>query len=71
MVLIILLIAFETFGISNARLYFVGQNLLTFTKYLGVDPEVSSNGENPIRSGADYGGLGQAKTYYFGIKFGV
>jgi TonB-dependent starch-binding outer membrane protein SusC len=62
---------FEKFGISDARIYFVGQNLWTLTKYLGMDPEVSSNGENPLRAGEDYGGLGQAKTYYFGIRLGV
>ena len=29
--------------ISNARVYFIGQNLLTFTKYTGFDPEDSNN----------------------------
>lgn len=29
---------------NTARLYVSGQNLLTFTKYTGFDPEVSSNG---------------------------
>ena len=30
--------------ISSARLYFTAQNLLTFTKYKGFDPEVGTNG---------------------------
>lgn len=57
-------------GLNNARVYFQGQNLFTFTDYLGVDPEVSSNGEAVLFPGEDYGGLGQAKTYVFGVKLG-
>jgi TonB-linked SusC/RagA family outer membrane protein len=30
--------------LSSARLYVTGQNLFTFTKYTGFDPEVGSNG---------------------------
>jgi len=30
--------------LSNARLYVTGQNLFTFTKYTGFDPEVGANG---------------------------
>ena len=55
-------------GLSNTTIYFRGQNLFTFTDYLGVDPEVSSNGEDVLFPGEDYGGLGQAKTYVFGAK---
>ena len=48
--------------ISNARVYFNGSNLLTFSKYKNADPEVnqySTRGwETPI-----------AKTYTFGIDF--
>jgi hypothetical protein len=35
---------------SGARIFMTGRNLLTFTKYLGPDPEVDSNitlGANP------------------------
>lgn len=48
---------------SNARLYFNGSNLLTFSKYKTADPEVgvySTRGwETPI-----------GKTYTFGIELG-
>ena len=30
-------------GIGGARLYVQGQNLLTFTKFSGIDPESTSN----------------------------
>ncbi|MEM6318692.1 MAG: TonB-dependent receptor [Bacteroidota bacterium] len=60
----------QNVGLNNATLYFRGQNLATITNYLGVDPEVSSNGESVLQPGEDYGGLGQAKTYVFGVKLG-
>jgi hypothetical protein len=31
-------------GFTSARLYVTGQNLFTFSKYTGFDPEVGSNG---------------------------
>lgn len=46
--------------ISNARLTFTGRNLLTFTKYTGVDPEVGSN--------LSYGRPGNTKQYLFGLE---
>ena len=58
-------------GLSSSKIYFRGQNLWTSTKYLGVDPEVSSNGESVTRPGEDYGGLGQPRTLIFGIKIGI
>lgn len=61
----------ERLGLSSLRLYLLGQNLWTKTGYLGVDPEVSSNGENITRIGEDYGGLGQPRTIYFGINVGI
>ncbi len=61
----------EQYGLSSLRIYILGQNLWTKTAYLGVDPEVSSNGENITRIGEDYGGLGQPKTVYFGINVGI
>ncbi len=56
-------------GLQNLRLYFRGQNLLTFTNYLGVDPEVGL-GESILSPAQDFGGLGQAKAYIFGLKVG-
>jgi len=50
-------------GASNARIYFNGSNLLTFSKYKEADPEVgnySTRGwETPF-----------GKTYTFGLEFG-
>ncbi len=57
-------------GLQSLRLYFRGQNLFTVTDYLGVDPEVGSNGSDVRFQGEDYGGLGQARSYIFGLKAG-
>ena len=57
-------------GLNTVRVYFRGQNLATWTDYLGVDPEVGSNGDSVLQPGDDFGGLGQAKTYIFGVNVG-
>lgn len=63
---------FQNIPLRNTTVFFRGQNLLTATKYLGVDPEVNSRGGNSVLTpGEDFGGLGQAKTYTFGIKVGL
>jgi iron complex outermembrane receptor protein len=38
-------------GINNLRLYVTGNNILTITKYSGIDPEVNQGGVSP---GIDY-----------------
>ena len=55
--------------ISSLRLYVSAENLLTFTKYHGYDPEISSGGTS---LGIDYGIYPQARTFMAGlnIKFG-
>lgn len=56
---------------SNIKLYVTGQNLLTFTKYSGQDPEVSTNKSiNGIPSfGIDYTAYPRAKTWTIGANF--
>lgn len=45
----------ENFKIQGAKVYLTGENLLTFTKYSGYDPEVNAfGGSNTVR-GIDYG----------------
>lgn len=53
-------------GISRFRLYMSGQNLLTFTKYTGFDPEFGIG--NAIRSGVDNGSYPQSKIYTMGLQ---
>ncbi len=51
-------------GISNVRVYLAGENLLTFTKYDGFDPEMASGGYTTI--GVDRGIYPQARTITVG-----
>ncbi len=53
--------------IDNAKFYVTGENLFTFTKYTGFDPEVSRFGFDNTRMGYDYGGYPSAKTYIIGV----
>ncbi|MDR0891918.1 MAG: SusC/RagA family TonB-linked outer membrane protein [Mediterranea sp.] len=39
------------YKIQNLRLSFTGENLLTFTGYSGVDPEIPTSGDNRLVSG--------------------
>jgi TonB-dependent starch-binding outer membrane protein SusC len=57
--------------ISNMKLYITGQNLVTFTKYRGYDPEVSYRGATNLELGEDYGGYPQAKTILLGVRFDI
>ena len=51
--------------ISTLRLFASAENLLTFTKYHGFDPEIASGGTS---LGIDYGVYPQARTFSFGIN---
>lgn len=48
--------------LTKARIYVTSQNLLTFTKYSGYDPE--------INNGVDTGVYPQARTMTVGVNFG-
>lgn len=55
--------------ISNVRLYVTGQNLLTFTKYSGWDPEVNADDVvSNIALGYDFYTTPQAKTIMGGLN---
>ncbi len=58
-------------GLKSFKLYATGQNLITWTKYSGFDPEVSANGGNTgTAQGVDYGTYPQVRTFIFGLKAG-
>jgi len=54
---------------KTANIYVTAQNLLTFTKYTGFDPEVSSS-LDPLNLGTDYNAYPNYKTFLIGVKFG-
>ncbi|HCC51960.1 MAG TPA: SusC/RagA family protein [Porphyromonadaceae bacterium] len=54
-------------GLTNLRLYATGSNLLTWTKYTGFDPEVSTMG-NGLTPGVDFGAYPRSRSFVFGIN---
>lgn len=54
--------------ISSIRLNATGNNLLTFTKYKGYDPEVNSFGSTPSLRGIDSGAYPQQRSFTFGLN---
>ncbi len=60
-------------SLSTVRLYATGQNLLTFTRYTGFDPEIgtfSQPGSANLNLGVDYGNYPQARTVLLGVQVG-
>lgn len=63
-------------GIPQLRIYIASQNLLTFTKYSGLDPEIGSTGNgsgapiigDPKLQGIDQGVYPQPRTFMVGIN---
>ena len=60
--------AFSRLPMSSLRLYFSGQNLFTFTKYDGMDPEVGYGGGVNWTSGIDIGYYPSPKVFIFGVN---
>ncbi|GAB3925055.1 SusC/RagA family TonB-linked outer membrane protein [Larkinella terrae] len=61
--------------LTKARLYVSSTNLLTFTKYTGLDPEIGINGtagDNTklLTNGIDYGQYPQPRTLLIGLNIG-
>ncbi|GAA4320492.1 TonB-dependent receptor [Compostibacter hankyongensis] len=53
-------------GIPELRIYLAAQNLLTFTRYSGLDPEIGST--DPKLNGIDQGYYPQPRTFMIGIN---
>ena len=55
-------------AIKALSVYVTCENLLTFTKYTGFDPEVNAFGSSAAELGIDYGTYPQSKTYIIGLN---
>lgn len=55
---------------QSLTIFATGENLITFTNYMGLDPEFSS-GNSPLYRGMDIGMTPQAKAVYAGIRIGL
>jgi hypothetical protein len=60
--------------LSSVQVYIQGQNLFTFTKYKGLDPDInlrtSGNDNQDIHMGIDEGAFPVAKSYNIGLRVG-
>lgn len=54
-------------GISRARFYITGQNLLTFTNYGGLDPEVTATATTQLTRGIEFYTMPQARSIIGGF----
>jgi TonB-linked SusC/RagA family outer membrane protein len=55
-------------GIEKIKLFASGQNLLTFTKYSGYDPEANTYEQNSLYQGVDFGVYPSSKGWIAGIE---
>jgi len=55
---------------KQVRIYALATNLITFTKYSGIDPEVSAFGSSATSSGYDNLTMPQTRAFQFGVKLG-
>lgn len=62
----------ERLHVTSLRIYFSGTNLLTFTKYTGMDPEMTTSdnarSEGDRAAGMDWGTYPSAKSYNLGVN---
>ncbi len=54
--------------LSRLRIYGTVNNLATFTKYTGYDPEVNTRRSDPLTQGVDFAGYPRAKTWVIGLN---
>lgn len=58
-------------GVKNLRVYVSADNLLTFTKYTGFDPEIGDYYYNPLYYGIDVGNYPVARTIMGGLNINL
>ena len=56
--------------IQGFQFWIQGNNLLTFTKYLGSDPEMAMT-SSVIGQGIDLGRIGQSRSIVAGVKINL
>ena len=57
-------------GVQDVRLSLTGRNLLTFTPYKGLDPEVSNFGNQAIARNIDVAPFPPSRSFFFSIDLG-
>ena len=54
-------------GVRGLRVYVRGTNLITFTDYIGINPDVNSAGQSTVNLSMDINGYPLAKEYTVGV----
>jgi TonB-linked SusC/RagA family outer membrane protein len=57
--------------VQNLRFYATLNNLYTFTKYSGYDPEVNTRRGTPLTPGVDYAAYPRSRAFLFGLNLGL
>ena len=62
----------QRLGMQRARVFFTGHNLITFTRYPGLDPEMTTSNnsaaEGDAASGIDWGTYPLARSFNLGVQ---
>jgi len=57
--------------IQNLRIYGTVNNVFTFTKYSGFDPEVDTRRRTPMTPGVDYSAFPRSRSVIFGLNLNL
>ncbi|HEX8504523.1 MAG TPA: TonB-dependent receptor [Hymenobacter sp.] len=57
--------------LNQLRFYVTLNNLHTFTKYSGYDPEVNTRRGTPLTPGVDYAAYPRSRAFLFGVNIGL
>ncbi len=58
----------KTVFLQNAKVYFNVQNVYTFTKYSGYDPEIGAFNQSTLLQNIDRGRYPTPRTYTLGVN---
>ncbi len=58
----------EKLPFEQGKFYLSADNLLTFTGYDGIDPDVSHFSQDPLLQGVDFGSYPKSKTWRAGVQ---
>jgi hypothetical protein len=56
--------------VQNARIALSGRNVLTWTNYTGLDPEVSNFGNQPIARSVDVAPFPPSRSFWLSFNLG-
>ena len=57
--------------LSTVRFYVTANNLYTWTKYTGFDPEVSTRNTSGLTPGVDWSSYPRSRSFVFGLNVGI